>query len=394
MTFRSIFLIAMAFAVAAGSMAGCNGIGRKVENPVLTPPPMRVSGLAAPESSEDELVSETDARASDVQLTSAKSTDVEDDTALFNASVVAKVNGAPVFAGEILERYGDVLRKERVRLPPEQFEMMRKQIIQRDLRNHIERRIVVERMKSSLTPDQIKAIEGELDKQFESEIERLKRDLKVNTKTELEIELNKRGTSLAEIRSSYGNQQIALQYLIMNSERPKAATREDLLAYYRDHEKDYAFAARVKWRQIELPIAPQGQELAKASAEQAARALEAGQPFEQVAKRYSKGPKAQEGGDWGWMQKGSLASTELENWLFTIPVGRVSEVKYLSGSYRIIQVVDRQEAGQKPFSEVQEEIRKKLEEGQRNDQPRILLEKLLKEAVIETTYDIGLPAND
>lgn len=365
---------------------GCKGLRGKVDNPVMPAPPSRVSHV---ESENDEELAANEDQSAGIIQTSLTPGSV-DDTALFNASVVARVNGAPVFASEVLDRYGDYLRKAREQLPTDKYVELREAIIQKDLRSHIERRLVVERMKSTLKPAQIEAVNKEIEKQFEqSEVPRLKKELKANTKTELEIELGKRGTSLANIRETWGNQQIALQYLMMKSEKPKSVNRADLLEYYESHMADYAVAARVHWRQIEFPTTAQTRQSAADAAQRAVRALEAGQPFAQVAKTHSKGPKAEEGGDWGWTRRGSLASENLENRLFEAPIGQPSEAFFLDGSYRIIEVIEREAAGQRSFEDVQDEIRDLLKTQQRSVSPQKALEELWAEAIIETEYNVS-----
>ena len=122
-------------------LGGCKSLAKKHDNPVMLPPPRRVSlddsevesRLAALEEEK-----QTKTASADVALTAGADA-TEDDSEVFNATVIARVNGAPVFAGEILDRYGGYLSQAREKLPPDQFRQLRNTIIQRDLRSHIER---------------------------------------------------------------------------------------------------------------------------------------------------------------------------------------------------------------------------------------------------------------
>ena len=87
---------------------------------------------------------------------------------------------------------------------------------------------------------------------FEKKVEQLKKELKVSTRTELERELNNRGTSLNDIRNTFISQGIAQGYLEARAERPKPISRQDLLDYYHEHADDYKIAAKVRWRQIQV----------------------------------------------------------------------------------------------------------------------------------------------
>lgn len=363
-------------------VAGCKSLAKN-DNPVLQPPPRRVS---MDDSEVETRIAEAAQGKSDVRQVSASNNG--DDTEVFNARVVARVNGAPVFAGEVLDRYGEYLGQAKAKLTPEEYVQLRDAIIRRDLRSHIERRLLVERMKSKLKPEQQQLLNTHLDRMFETRIEELKKELKVETRTELELALNERGTNLATVRDAYGTERIAMEFLFSSLERPDPPTRPQMVAYYQAHLNDYKIPARVKWRQVQVSVTrTQSRTAAEDKIKQARAELLEGTPFADVARKYSDGPTASSGGDWDWTRAGSLADTDLDKKLFALPVGEISDIHFARGSFHVVQVVDRQSEGRTPFAEVQDEIEQKMIAEGEKDLPKKFIDKLYAEAIIETDYD-------
>lgn len=374
--------MSIALWAACGISVGCNSVG-KHDNPVLKPPPTRIS---LDDSETEQRLAQKEAEGASIQQAGA--TTAADDSEVFNARVVARVNGAPVFAAEVLDRYGEYLGKAREKLTPDEYNQLREAIIRRDLRSHIERRLLVERMKSTLKPDQVKLLEGHIDRAFESRVNELKKQLNVTTRTELELALNERGSSLANVKDAFATERIAMEFLFSNVERPDPPTRQQMVDYYQQHLDDYKIPARVKWQEVQVSVSRmKTKSRAEEKIREAQQALAAGTPFGDVARQFSDGPTASSGGDWDWTRIGSLADQELEKFVFQQAPGRISEIYFGRGAFHIVRVIERQQEGRTEFAEVQAEIEKKLQESQEKDLPKQFVDKLVREAVIETEYD-------
>lgn len=389
-----------------GFVAGCKTTA-KFDNPVFGPPPRRVSLDENTPASDDIAASDDQSRAGEagtgrsvadspgatVQLASNSDVSTAPEQDIFYAQVVARVDGAPVFAGEVLERYGEYLNKVRPQATPEQYQSVREGLIRRDLRSHIERRLLAEKLRSKFKPDQIKQVNQLLEKQFEKEVDRLKRDLKVNTRTELELALQERGTTLATVRDGFIAQQMAMEFLRSQIETPAAPTRTELLAYYREHEADYFHPAEATWDHLQVSFNDAGgREAARAKLREALAQLKAGQSFSDVAMKYSDGPTASKGGRWGWTKRGSLADKEVDEPLFELEIGTFSTPIETRQAVHVVRVVERKAAGRTPFEEVQDEIQQAIQERFIQQGPKETLDRLMAEAIIETDYDIGLPS--
>jgi parvulin-like peptidyl-prolyl isomerase len=86
-----------------------------------------------------------------------------------------------------------------------------------------------------------------------------------------------------------------------------------------------------------------------------------GEPFDLLILKYSQGPAAAQGGDVGFIGRGTIIP-EVEKVAFILPLGQISELIESSVGFHIIQVVDKKGAGLKPIAAVREEIKAKIED--------------------------------
>ncbi|CAH2214067.1 peptidylprolyl isomerase [Tepidibacter aestuarii] len=80
-----------------------------------------------------------------------------------------------------------------------------------------------------------------------------------------------------------------------------------------------------------------------------------GLSFEDAAKKYSKCPSNERGGDLGLFSKGQMVP-EFENAAFSMEKGEISEPVKTQFGYHIIKLTDKKEADTKSFDEVKDNI--------------------------------------
>lgn len=131
--------------------------------------------------------------------------------------------------------------------------------------------------------------------------------------------------------------------------------------YYRKHHDEFTSKEQIKLRMImisgqkDTASAPAQKELA----EEVLGKLAGGADFEQVAQMYSEDSTKENGGDWGWIDRKTLAEP-LEKFAFNMPVGRVSNIIDYAGNYYILKVEDKHGGSTKSLNEVRADIEKKL----------------------------------
>jgi len=394
--------------ILALSLTGCGWFDLfntvKVDNPVMGPPPPRTK-MANRATREKKYADAggflqsvpSDQQDSDVVVAGA----IDDESGGTGDSfeknrVVAVVNGEPIFEAEVLAPYAMGIRKAKHTATPAQLRDLQREVddlIQRDLDGHIENRLVISALRSSLKKEQIEMFEEHLNDQFNNvRIPEMLKKLGLTSSHELDALMQaKSGRSLASQRTEHINRMMAGQYLHEKSTSQKSEIeRRDLLDYYERHIDDFTLLAEVNWQQIVINHAAHGgKDPAFEVLEEVIKKLRTsnGESFTAVARENSNGPKAKNGGRWGWTQKGSLADADMETMLFKLPVGRISQVIERKSAYHLLMVIERKPARTRRFAEVQNEIRETLEEEQKRSAAEKVLDELYESAVIKTIYD-------
>ena len=153
--------------------------------------------------------------------------------------------------------------------------------------------------------------------------------------------------------------------------------------YYQKHKAEFTAKEQVKLRLIMIPTrAAEGNSAAqKAIAEEILGKLADGAPFDRMAQMYSEDATRDSGGDWGWIERKTLAP-QLEKVAFNLPAGRVSHVIELGPNFYILKVEEKR-GGQTPsLAKIRSEIEKKLMQEETQRQQEIWLAGLREKAYI------------
>jgi peptidyl-prolyl cis-trans isomerase SurA len=155
--------------------------------------------------------------------------------------------------------------------------------------------------------------------------------------------------------------------------------------YYRKHHDEFTSKAEIKLRMIMIS----GQkdtgnaQAQKALAEEVLGRLAAGGEFGQTAQLYSEDSTRDNGGDWGWIQRNTLAAP-LEKFAFNMPVGRISNIIDYAGNYYILKVEDKRGGTTKSLAEARADIEKKLIQDEAAQIQERWIAGLRKKAYIRT----------
>jgi peptidyl-prolyl cis-trans isomerase SurA len=84
-----------------------------------------------------------------------------------------------------------------------------------------------------------------------------------------------------------------------------------------------------------------------------------GEDFNVLAKRYSEGSTAADGGNLGLFERGQL-SPQLEDVVFKLDKGAITDVIQTKTGFEVLKVVDHYQAGVQPMEKVEGEIQNKL----------------------------------
>src|SRR5215211_7843757 len=146
------------------------------------------------------------------------------------------------------------------------------------------------------------------------------------------------------------------------------ASPTKIQAYYRAHLQDFTSKEQIHLRLIMVPsrIGEGNSSSQKAMAEEILGKLANGADFERMAQMYSEDSTRDLGGDWGWVERKTLAPA-LENVAFSLPVKKISNIIELGGNYYILRVDEKKGGVTKSLAEVRTDIEKRIlqEEAQR-----------------------------
>ena len=131
--------------------------------------------------------------------------------------------------------------------------------------------------------------------------------------------------------------------------------------YYKTHREEFTSKEQIKLRLVMIPShASDGEAAAqRAMAEDIFTKLVNGAEFDRMAQLYSEDSTRENGGDWGWVDRKTLAGP-LEKAAFALETGKISHIIEFSGNYYILKVEDKHGGEVKSLEQARADIEKKL----------------------------------
>ncbi|MGH9643952.1 MAG: peptidylprolyl isomerase, partial [Terriglobales bacterium] len=194
-----------------------------------------------------------------------------------------------------------------------------------------------------------------------------------------------------------------------------AMNKEDEQKFYDAHKAELEHPEQVRLSEILVapkpPVKPNGPDgkpetptdaeneaalaAAKAKADGILEQIQKGADFADLAKKVSDGPSAKEGGDLNYFKRGTLAK-ELEDKVFALKAGGVTDVIRTKQGYVILKATEHQMAGIPTLKEVEPRIQDALYMQKLQPALRAYLTKLREDAFIDYKagyIDTGASAN-
>jgi peptidyl-prolyl cis-trans isomerase SurA len=155
--------------------------------------------------------------------------------------------------------------------------------------------------------------------------------------------------------------------------------------YYRQHRDEFTAKEEIKLRMIMIPAhsSDSTSSTQRDMAEEILRKLAAGGEFDRLAQIYSEDSSRDLGGDWGWVERKTLAPP-LEKAAFNLPVGKISNIVEYSGNYYLLKVEDKKGGTTRSMAEAREEIEKKLLQQEAQELQERWIASLRSKAFIRT----------
>jgi len=267
--------------------------------------------------------------------------------------IVARVNNEIITTSE-LEKARSIAVEEAQqecsgRCTPEQLQVAVEDRQKFALRDLIDQSLLAQRGK-----DMGVNVEGDVVKQ----LDQVRIQNKLESMEKLESAVTKEGLNWDDFKNNIRNKLLTQEVIRREVGSHITIGRDDAMKYYEEHKKEFVKPEQVALRAIEISTdAKKESDLAdlKKKADDMLRRIKDGEDFATLAKRFSDGSTAQQGGYLGVYKRGEL-SKQLEDQVFAMKKNQLTDVIETKQGYLILQVLERYEEGEQPFEKVENEI--------------------------------------
>jgi peptidyl-prolyl cis-trans isomerase SurA len=293
--------------------------------------------------------------------------------------VVAIVNNEVITLHELNKKI-----KEMTGLTPEDIKARSEEVFL-ETRRQVLDLLIDER----ITQEKIKELNIKVSqRQVEEAVERIKRENQV-THEDLLSKLKMDGLTyekyLEKVRKDLERMQL------INSEvRSKIIISEDKVKqYYEEHKAEFSAEEKVHLAGIfiarKAPKKEEGADELFKHGEEILAKLRKGADFAELAKKFSEGPGADEGGDLGVFDTAQL-EPELRKILEGMKVGGYSDLIVRPNGIQIIKLIKREGGKRKPLEEVREAVYSILYQGEVNERYMSWIRQLRERSYTKITF--------
>ena len=312
--------------------------------------------------------------------------------------IVARVNNQIVTRSEFF-RSKDELRDEVKKQDPANADKVYAEREKDVLRDLIDQQLLLEKAKDL-------SITGDTD--LIKQLDQMRKEMNLPDLEALQKEAEKQGISWEDFKQQQKNQIVTRKVIGEEVGSHLSVTKEDEEKFYEAHKAEMEHPEFVRLSEILIspkmpeldksadPNAPKTPEeiAAKQAAETAAlnaaeakandilKQLQGGASFAELAKKYSDGPTASDGGTLGTFERGKLAKP-IEDQTFALKTGQITEVMRVKQGYAILKVDDHEMAGVPPMKDVLPKIQDALYYERLQPALRTYLTKLREDAYID-----------
>src|SRR5215470_1214080 len=197
-------------------------------------------------------------------------------------------------------------------------------------------------------------VEAEVVKQ----LDQIRIQNKIPNMEEFEKAVAKEGLNWDDFKNNIRNKALTQQVISREVGSHITITHEEAVKFYEEHKNEFEKPEQVALRAIELSTEGKDEtQLAdvKKKADELLKRIGEGEDFAVLAKRFSDGSTAQQGGYLGVYKRGEL-SKSIEDKVFTMKKNQLTDVIETRQGFLILQVLERYEAGVQPYDKVENEI--------------------------------------
>jgi peptidyl-prolyl cis-trans isomerase SurA len=233
----------------------------------------------------------------------------------------------------------------------------------------------------SLMVQKAKDLDINVETDVVKELDGIRKRNNLATLEDLETAVEKEGQNYEDFKDQIRRNLLMREVIEREVGSRVQVSREDERKFYEAHKNEFKSPGMVHLGQILVSTDKRKPEEAEKRANDALAELKAGQRFSDVAKKYSDGSAAEQGGDVGMMKEASLAP-EIASVVGKLDINEFSNPIQTKYGYIILKVMERMSPGIPKFEEVEQRVAETL--YNQNMQPRLreYLSTLRKESYI------------
>ena len=234
-------------------------------------------------------------------------------------------------------------------------------------------------------------------------LDEMRKQMNLGSMEELEKAAEAQGASYEEFKQNLRNQIITQHVISQEVGQKLSLGKDEVRKFYEAHRAEMEQPEQVRLSEILIAPKPAAKsamgadgkpappteaetaaalEAAKAKAQDVLDQIHKGGKFADLAKKYSDGPSAKDGGDLNYFKRGTL-SPELEEKVFGLKAGDVTDVIRTKQGYVILQATEHQMAGIPPLKDVEGRIQDAIYMQKLQPALRAYLTTLREEAYID-----------
>ena len=216
-------------------------------------------------------------------------------------------------------------------------------------------------------------------------LDEIRKQYNLESIDDLEKAAREQGVSFEDFKANIRNQIITQEVMRQEVGEHIQMTPGEVERYYEAHKQDYAQQESERLSEILISTGggddPAKVTAAKAKADDIEARLHAGGDFAQLARSFSDGPTASEGGDLGQYKRGQLGKL-LEDQTFGLNSGQYTDPILTRQGYIILKVVQHIAGGPQPFKDVTQDVEEAYYMSRMEPAIREYLSKMRDEAFI------------
>ena len=297
--------------------------------------------------------------------------------------LVIDVDGEKLTYGEMDEQVQQFMRMQGGQIPPQFMAQAIPAMSARVVESFVAQTVLTkeaDRRELTVTPEEVDEVLAELKTQIPPGMA-------------FEDAVGQMGLTVDDLRKNI-QRDLTLNKLIEEetADIPEA-TDEEIEAFYAGAPERFEVQETVTARHIIIQVEPDASEEVRAEKRKQiedlrAKIVDEGADFAEVAREFSEGPSAPQGGDLGSFSRGQMVPT-FEEAVFTQEIDVVGPVVETQFGYHIIEVQEREEARTQTLDEVKEDIAEALVGEKKNEVVQAFIGTLREQATI--TYGPAAP---